>query len=312
MKAIQIKDYGSAEVIETNPDAQKPSVEKGKVIVEINAVSLNRIDSVIRNGYMKEMVPLQFPITLAGDFAGVVSEIGEDVTEFKIGDAVYGNAGPLKGGSGSLAEFTLASVSNISLKPESLDFVKSAALPLVGSSALQGIEDEIKLEAGQKILIQGGAGGIGALAIQLAKLKGAYVATTVSSDDVDLAKSLGADEVIDYKAQDVTQVLKDYDAVLDTAGGESMNKLFAVLKKGGKFVTLAGQPDQELAKQHEVTALSQMTNVSSQQLTKLAELVNSNKLKVQVEKTFPFTQAKDAFVYFETQHPKGKIVVEIK
>jgi NADPH:quinone reductase-like Zn-dependent oxidoreductase len=258
------------------------------------------------------MMSLPLPLTLGGDFAGVVTEVGEGVTNFKAGDQVYGNAGAFKGGSGSFAEIVASNNTNASFKPTSLDFTQSAALPLVGASALQGIEEELKVQAGQKVLIQGGAGGIGSLAIQIAKMHGAYVATTVGTDDVAFVKSLGADEVIDYKTQDVMQVLKDVDGVFDTAGGEGTNKLFAIIKKGGKLISMAGQPDQEIAKQHEVTAVTQMTAVSTEQLKKLAALVDSGKVKVQIEKTFPFSEIKEAFVYFETQHPKGKVVVGIK
>lgn len=312
MKAVQIKDYGSVEAIEINQDAEKPSLQLKQVLVEVHAVSLNRIDSIIRNGNYRQTVPLSFPFTLGGDFVGVVSDLGEGVTEFKVGDEVYGNAGAFLGGSGSIAGFVVSNSANMFFKPKTLDFTQSAALPLVGASALQGIEEEIKVKKGQNILIQGGAGGIGSIAIQLAKMHGAYVATTVSTDSVEFVKNLGADEVIDYKVQDVTNVLNDYDAVFDTAGGNRVNDLFKILKRGGILVSMvAGQLDQELAKQQEVTAISQMTAASTEQLKRLAELVDNGKVKVQIEKIFPFSQVKEAFTYFETQHPKGKVLVEV-
>lgn len=310
MKAILIKGYGGTDTIIIS-ETEKPIVQKGKLLVEVKAASLNRIDSAIRNGYMQKMLPLNFPAVQGGDFAGLVVEIGEGVTNFKKGDIVYGNAGAFKGGSGSLAEVTLAVASNVAKKPDSLSFTDAASLPLVGTSALQGIEDEINIKSGQKILIQGGAGGIGSIAIQIAKLRGAHVAATVATDDVDFVKSLGADEVIDYKISDVTVVLKDFDAVFDTAGGEGTNNLFSVLNKGGILVTMAGQPDQELAKKLGVTAKSQMTAVSTEQLTRLAHYVDSGKVKVQIEKVFSFEQSKEAYEYFETKHPRGKIVVEL-
>lgn len=312
MKAIQVQTYGGTDVITINNDAQKPSIQPGKVLVVVHSASLNRIDSAIRNGYMKDMLHLQLPISLGGDFSGVVSEIGEGVTSFKPGDEVYGNAGHFKGGTGSLADFTEANAENIALKPTTIDFTQAASLPLVAASALQGIEEEIQLKAGQKILIQGGAGGIGSLAIQIAKLAGAYVAASVSTDDVDFVKSLGADQVIDYKTRDVTKELQEFDAVFDTAGGEAMDQLFAVLKKGSILVTMAGQPKQELAEQFGVTARSQMTKANTAQLNRVAELVDSGKLKVQVEKIFSFTEGKEAFTYFETQHPRGKVVINVK
>jgi alcohol dehydrogenase len=312
MKAAQIKNYGDVNAIEINGDAEKPSLQSKQALVEVYAASLNRIDSVIRNGYAQAMMPLSFPSTVGGDFSGVISDLGEGVTEFGVGDEVYGNAGAFLGGSGSIAELVASDNAKMSFKPKTLDFTQSASLPLVGASAVQGIEEEIKVKEGQKILIQGGAGGIGSIAIQIAKMHGAYVATTVGTDSVDFAQNLGADEVIDYKVQDVTNVLRDYDAAFDTAGGDSTNDLFKIIKRGGTLVSMAGMLDQDLANKQGVTAISQMTLVSTEQLQRLARYVDSGRVKVQIEKTFPFLQVKEAFTYFETQHPKGKVVVEIK
>ncbi len=311
MKAAQVKNYGGNDAIEV-VDASALTPQKGQVLVEVYAASLNRIDSFFLAGGLQAWLKIELPQTLGGDFAGVITEIGEGVTDFKVGDEVYGNAGVYRGGSGSLANFVVSNVDNTALKPKSLDFSQSAALPLAGASALQGIEEELKLQKGQKVLIQGGAGGIGAFAIQIAKTLGVYVATTVGSDDVEFAKSLGADEVIDYKTQDASQILKDYDAVFNTANPQEAGKLFAILKKGGKFVSMTGQPDLELAKKYAVTAVGQATKTSSEQLKRIAELVDNKKLKVYVEKTFPFAQTKEAFAYFETQHPRGKVVVNVK
>jgi NADPH:quinone reductase-like Zn-dependent oxidoreductase len=312
MKAAQIKNYGDVNAIEINGDTEKPSLESKQALVEVYAASLNRIDSVIRNGYAQAMMPLSFPSTVGGDFSGVISDLGEGVTEFVVGDEVYGNAGAFLGGSGSIAELVASDSAKMSFKPKTLDFTQSASLPLVGASAVQGIEEEIKVKEGQKILIQGGAGGIGSIAIQIAKMHGAYVATTVRTDSVDFAQNLGADEVIDYKVQDVTNFLRDYDAVFDTAGGNNTNDLFKIIKRGGTLVSMAGMLDQDLANKQGVTAISQMTLVSTEQLQRLARYVDSGRVKVQIEKTFPFLQVKEAFTYFETQHPKGKVVVEIK
>jgi len=311
VKAAQIKSYGGSDVIEL-VETKMPTPQKGQVLIEVHAASLNRIDSYFLAGGLQTWLKAELPQTLGGDFAGVITEIGENISDFKIGDEVYGNAGVYRGGSGSLAEFVVSNVINIAFKPSSLDFTSSAALPLTAASALQGIEDELKAAGGQKILIQGGAGGIGSLAIQIAKMHGAYVAATAKTDDVEFAKSLGADEVIDYKVQDVSQILKDYDGIFNTASPAEANKLFKVLKKGGKFVSMAGQPDPELAKQHEVTAIGETTKTSSEQLTKIATLIDSGKLKVYIEKAFPFAETKKAFEYFETQHPRGKIVVNIQ
>jgi len=313
MKAAQIKNYGSSEAIEITTDLKKPTPQKGQVLVQVDAASLNRIDSYFLAGGLRTWLPMGLPQTLGGDFAGVVTEVGDEVTDFKVGDEVYGNAGVYRGGgSGSIAEFVIAGSEYTALKPKSLDFTNSSALPLAAASALQGIEEELKVADGQKILIQGGAGGIGSLAIQIAKMHGAYVATTVATNDVEFAKSLGADEVIDYKTQNVSQILKDFDGVFNTANPVEANKLFPILKKNGKFVSMAGEPDPELAKQYNVVAVGQMTATNNAQLKRIAELVDSGKLKVYIEKSFPFENTKEAFVYFETKHPRGKIVINIK
>ena len=311
MKAAQIKQYGGTEVIEVTQDATKPQPQAGQVLVEVNAASLNRIDTIIRSGMMQQMMPVTFPANLGGDFAGVVTEVGKGVTNIKSGDEVYGQANVILGGTGSLAEYTISASDKVAKKPTSIDMSQAASLPLVGASAIQALEEHINIQSGQKILIHGGAGGIGSLAIQIAKSHGAYVATTVATDDVEYAKSLGADEVIDYKTQDFTSLVKDYDAVFVNAPS-TLNDSLKVVKKGGILVSMVGPADESLAKEHEVTVIPQMTNASTEQLVRLAELVDSGKVKPQVEKVFPLEQTKEAFEYFEQQHPKGKVVIAIK
>lgn len=214
MKAVQINSYGGNDVLEINENASKPSLSEDQVLVEVYAAGINPIDWKVRAGYLKEFVPLSFPATLGGDFSGVVVEVGEGITNFKVGDEVYGQGGILNGGSGSFAEFVAANIGKTALKPNNLDFTQAAALPLAGVSALQALEDHIRLAKGQKILIHGGAGGIGTFAVQLAKSQGAYVATTVAGKDIDYVKSLGADEVIDYENEVFEDKLADFDAVL--------------------------------------------------------------------------------------------------
>jgi 2-desacetyl-2-hydroxyethyl bacteriochlorophyllide A dehydrogenase len=312
MKASQINEYGGADKLEINPNAIKPIVGPKQILVQVHASSINPIDLAIRNGYLKDMLPLEFPITLGGDFAGVVSEVGEGVENFKVGDQVYGNASHFKGGTGSWAEYVVANATNAGIKPFSLDYNQAAALPLVGSSAIQALEEHLKLTKDQRILIHGGAGGIGSLAVQLAKHLGAYVVATASTDQVDFVKSLGADQVIDFKTQDFEDLIKDFDAVFDTAGGEVTNKSLNVLRKGGTLVTMSGKPNQEIAKVKEVTALNQMTKISTAQLKRLAELIQTGQLKTQIDKIYPLEQIKEANKYQEQNHPKGKVVINIK
>lgn len=310
MKAVQINSYGGVEVLEINENAPKPNLAKNQVLVEVHAASINPIDYKIRAGYLKEMVPLQFPATMGGDFAGVILELGEGVTNFKIGDLVYGSAIVLNGGSGSFAQILAANIRNTALKPKNVDFTQAAALPLVGASAIQALEEHIKLQNGQKIVVTGGAGGIGHIAIQIAKYLGAYVVTTVSAKDFEYVKSLGADEVIDYQTQHFEELLKNIDSVFDTVGGETADKSFQVLKKGGIFVSMLGAPNAELTQQYGVTAIGQNTNTNIEHLNRLADLIDSGEIKVHVDKVFPLEDAKEAFKYLEEGHPQGKVVLK--
>ena len=312
MRAVQYNKYGGPEVLEINNSVPKPSVGKDQILVEVRAASLNPFDYKLRTGYMQKMIPLKFPFTIGGDFSGVITELGENVSEFKIGDEVFGQALVLNGGSGAIAEFAASNVANSYLKPKNIDFLKSASLPLVGASAIQALEEHIKLKSGQKILIHGGSGGIGTIAIQLAKYLGAYTATTVGTENVEFAKELGADDVIDYKTQKFEDLLKDFDAVFDTVGGETLEKSFRVAKKGGIIVSMLGAPNPELAKQYGVTVIGQSTATNSKRLERLAELVEKGVIKPLVDKVFPLLQTKEAFEYLEKSHPRGKVVVKIK
>jgi alcohol dehydrogenase len=280
--------------------------------IKCHAASINPIDYKVRSGYLKEMMPLQFPVIPGGDFSGIVKKIGDGVSAFKPGDQVYGFAFVLAGGSGSFAESALSNVNNTALKPPNADYLQAAALPLTGASALQGLEDHLQLKKGQKILIQGGAGGIGSLAIQRAKLKGAYIATTVNEKNIRFVKELGADLIIDYKNQPYEAILKDYDAVFDTVGGDTSNKLILVLKKGGILVSMIGQPDKDEAKKHEITAIGQMTATDTKHLNRLSELFESGKIRAYIDRVFSMEQAKEAFKYAELGHPRGKVVLKIK
>lgn len=312
MKAVQIKTYGGIDVLEINDNAPEPTPEKDQVLVEVHAASINPFDWKVREGYAKKYIKLEFPTTIGGDFAGVVTGLGENVSDFKIGEAVYGQAAVFGGGTGAFAEVLAANVNKIAPKPKNIDFLQAASLPLVGVSALQALETHIKLKKGQKILIHGGAGGIGTIAIQLAKALGAYVATTVSSDDVEYARGLGADEVIDYKNQNFEEILKDYNAVFDTVGGKTLDKSFLVVKKGGIIVSMAGAPSAALAKKHGVVVIGQNTEGNKERLSRLSELVERGEIKPQVDRVFAIDEAAEAFSRLEKGHPRGKVVLKIK
>lgn len=311
MKAVQVTKYGGPEVFQIN-EIEKPSLKEDQILVEVRAASINPFDDKLKFGYMKENIPLKFPWVIGGDFAGVITELGSSVKNFQIGDEVFGQSLILNGGSGAMSEFTAANTKNTSLKPKNLDFIEASSLVLVGVSAIQGIEEHIKLQKGQKILIHGGSGGIGSIAIQLAKHIGAYVITTASVESLEFVRSLGADQVIDYHSQNFNEVVKDIDTVFDTVGGEIPGKSLKILKKGGVLVSMNGPVDENLATESGVRALVQNTGVNADRLNRLTELVDKGVIKPQVDKVFPTEQAKNAFEYFESGHPKGKVVVNIK
>ena len=269
----------ASDVMEINQTTPTPNLTAGNVLVEIKAAGINPIDWKIRQGYMQQMIRLQFPSTLGMDFSGVIKQVGEGVisSDFKQGDEVYGQAGVTNGGSGAFAELALANVDHIAHKPRRLNHLEAAALPLVGVSAWQALVENMKLSKDQKILIHGGAGGIGSISIQLAKKLGAYIATTVSTNDKQFVEKLGADEIIDYKTQSFEDLIHSYDAAYDTIGGETYTKSFRVLKKGGIIVSMLEQPNSELMREFDVKAIFQFTQVNKERLTKLAEFVDQTK-----------------------------------
>jgi alcohol dehydrogenase len=310
MKAAQINSYGGKEVLKLTTDAPEPKIAEGQVLVEVHAAAVNPFDWKVREGYMKDFSPLNFPATLGGDLAGVVAGLGEGVEVFKVGDEVYGQANALSG-QGSYAEFSPVSAGSIALKPRTVDFTAAAALPLASVSAYQALVDHANLQSGQKILIHGGAGGIGSLAIQIAKHIGAYVAASASAADADFVKSLGADEVIDYKGQDFTAIVKGFDCVFDTAGGDTYTKSYQVIKSGGVIVSMTEQPKEELIKQYDVKAIAQQTRTTTERLGKIAGLVDQGAIKVQVDKVFPLEEASEALAYIQGGH-RGKVVIKVK
>lgn len=309
MKAAKITAYGKADVIEIK-DVESPKLKDEQVLVEVKAASLNPIDYKVRLGYLAQMFPDPAVVVLGSDFSGIVKEVKGDLG-LKVGDEVYGNGSILNGGSGAFAEYVVANASNTALKPKSLDFQEAAALPLAGASALQAIEEHIKVKPGQTILITGGSGGIGSFAIQIAKASGGYVAATASKKNLEFVKSLGADLSLD-RDEDFAKEISEYDGVFDTTGNsEVINKSLEVLKKGGVIVGMSGGIDEEKAKALGVQAISQSTKTSSDKLKRIAELVDGGKIKVEVDKVFEFEEIKQAFEYLENGHPKGKVVIEI-
>ncbi|HSX45932.1 MAG TPA: NADP-dependent oxidoreductase [Candidatus Saccharimonadia bacterium] len=308
MKAAQITAFGGPEVMKTVDGVDKPTPGPGQVLVEVHAAGLNPFDGKMREGAMPK---LQLPAILGGDLSGVVVELGEGVSGLEVGQEVYGSANAA-GGQGSFAEFTVAKALRLAPKPTNIDFVQAGALPLAGASAYQAIVDLINLQPDQKILIHGGAGGIGNFAVQIAHDIGAHVTATASAKDIDFVKSLGADEAIDYQSQDFTQLVKDYDAVFDTVGGETNSKSYGVLKPGGTFVSMLVPPDEERVKAAGINYTAMQSEMSTERLTKVARLIDTGKIKVNIDKVFPLEQAAEALEYLKTGHPRGKVVLKIK
>lgn len=311
MRAAQINEYGDASIIKIK-EIDKPTPAEGQVLVEVYASSINPFDSAIRAGYMKELIPLELPVTLGGDIAGVIKQTGEGVANFSVGDKVYGQANVVAGNSGAFAEYATTSAKQVANIPSNTDFMEAASLPLVGISALQGLTEHINLEKGQKIFIHGGAGGIGTIAIQIAKNIGAYVATTASGDGIEYVKKLGVNEIIDYKSQDFAEILSNYDAVFDAVGGDDFSKSFGILRNGGIAVTMIAEPDEAKAAELEITSIRQATQVTSKRLEALAKLVETGVVTPHVEAILPLEEIQKAFKIRESGNVKGKIVIEIK
>lgn len=308
MKAAQLKEYGrQLEVVEV----EKPSPGEGQVLVEVHAAAVNPFDVKVQGGVYKEFISIDLPATLGGDVAGVVSEVAEGVSGFKVGQPVFGQANAVSG-HGSFAEFTPVNAGQLIAKPDSLDNITAAALPLVGVSAYEALVEHMSLQPDQKILIHGAAGGIGSVAVQIAKSIGARVAATASAEDIDYVKDLGADEVIDYKAQDFVELVKDYDAVFDTVGGETNAASYEVLKGGGVLVSMVQPVDEVKAAAKNIVYVQQNSRATTERLAAIAKLVEEGKLKINVDKVFPFEEAASALEYLKTAHVRGKVVIQVK
>jgi NADPH:quinone reductase-like Zn-dependent oxidoreductase len=333
MKALVLKRYGGHDQI-AFADIPRPAVKADEILVQVHAAGLNPIDCAIPKGTFKPFLRFQLPATLGSDLAGVVVEVGSRVTRFKPGDAVFASIFDL--GTGALAEFAVVPESAAALKPSNLDFVQAASIPMVGLTSWQALKERAKLKPGQKVFIPAGSGGIGTFAIQLAKHLGAMVGTTTSTGNVDLVRSLGADEVIDYKQREFEEVLRDYDAVLGTVRGDAIEKSLRILKPRSNVVSLIGPPDAAFARARGMNffmvfvfgLLSRkiirharkrgveysflFVHPDGRQLTKIGELLQAGRVRPVIDKVFPFDQAKEALAHLEKGRAKGKVVVQMK
>ncbi|MFE0566803.1 NADP-dependent oxidoreductase [Priestia megaterium] len=332
MRAMVIDRYGKLPM--HLAEMPTPEIGEYEVLAEIHAASINPIDFKIRDGKVKLLVKYKMPLILGNDFSGVVAKVGAKVTRFKAGDEIY--ARPRKSKIGTFAEYIAIHEDDIALKPKNLSFEEAASIPLVGLTSYQALTDILQLKKGQKILIQAGAGGVGTFAIQLAKLMGATVATTASEAGANLVKSLGADEIINYKTEKFEEILKNYDAVFDTLGDEILEKSFGIIKDGGKLVSVSGLPNARFGKEygsgffktllfsaasHKLTGLEKKHNVqytflfmkpSGEQLRIIANFIETGKIKPIIDKVFSFKDAQKAMEYAESGRAKGKIILKIR
>lgn len=311
MKAVVIEQYGGAEQLKEK-EVDRPAINDDQVLLEIHATSINPIDWKMREGYLKEMLPFEFPIILGWDAAGVIVETGSNVTKFQVGDRVMTR--PLTTRQGTYAEFVPVEERLLAKMPEAMSFEEGAAIPLTGLTAWEGLVEIGNVKEGDKVLIHAGAGGVGTFAIQVAKSFGAYVATTASAKNAELLKSLGADQVIDYKTEDFSEILEDFDLVLDTMGGDIRAKSLGILKNGGKLVSTVQPPEEGEEEKYGVKIGYFFLEPDGQKLQKLAELYDKGKLKAVIGETFDFTEQglRDAHKLSETHHAQGKLVIKIK
>lgn len=304
MKAIRIHSYGNEGEL-VSEEVPKPEFKPNEVLVRVHDAGVNPIDWKIRAGFMKEWMPATFPMTMGQDFAGEVVEVGQKVKDYAVGDRVFGFA------KGAYAEFVAAPEAKIAAIPESVEFKVAASLPTPGLTAYQIIVNKIKCFAGQRILIHGAAGAVGSLAVQIAKFHGAYVATTASDDDATYLLELGADRVIDYKAQPFEEFFHDFDAVVDLVGGTTLSRSYQCVKRGGVVVSTVGPVNQDEAKKYEVQAIQFMMDPNAEDLKIVALLAKQGKIKPRLSVTFPLDKAKEAQDLNQSGKSHGKIILQM-
>jgi len=332
MKALILKCYGKSNQFEF-ADIPRPKIKPNEMLVQVYAAGLNPIDNMIPKGAFKPILKFQLPATMGSDLAGVVVEVGSRVTGFKTGDSVFASIFDL--GTGALAEFAVVPESAAAIKPENLDFVQAASIPMVGLTSWQALKDRARLKPGQKVFIPAGSGGIGTFAIQLAKHLGATVGTTTSTGNVELVQRLGADEVVDYKKQEFEDVLQDYDVVLGTIRGDGIEKSLQILKPKSSVVSLIGPPDAAFARARGMNFLMKFIfglisckiirqakkrgseysflflHPDGHQLAEIGKLLDAGHIVPVIDTVFPFEQTKEALLYLEEGRAKGKVVVKI-
>jgi alcohol dehydrogenase len=331
MRAYVLERYGSADGSRLT-DIAPPSPGPGDILVKVRAAGLNPVDFKFRQGMLRVIYRPKLPFVLGNELAGEVVAVGGNVKRFRLGDRVFARVGKERGGA--FAEQACVDKIYAALMPHNLDFPAAAAVPLAGLTALQALRDELRVGPGQKVLISGGAGGVGTFAIQIAKWLGAKVTTTASKRGESLVRSLGADEVIDYTSQDISEVSDRFDAGLDLIGGKTLEQMFEVMKPNAKVVSVAALPEPQTAIKdlggrcllaalfwiisYRIRSQARRAKVSYRylfmhpdgtELAELGELIEQGKVKVIIDKTFPFEHIAEALAYVESGHAKGKVVV---
>lgn len=333
MKAFTIDRYAKKGSLRL-ADVPTPELRDDEVLVQVHAAGVNLLDSKIRDGEFKLILPYKLPLILGHDVAGEVVKVGRRVQQFKLGDAVYARVDDFR--IGTFAEFVPVKEASLALKPQGLTMEEAASIPLVALTAWQALVEKAKLKKGQKVFIQAGSGGVGTFAIQLAKHLGATVATTTSTANVALVKSLGADVVIDYKTQDFEDVLRDYDVVLNSQDNQTLVKSLRVLKRGGKLISISGPPDPTFAKEIKAPGFVRLVvrllsagvrrkakrlgvdfsflfmKANGAQLREITRLLDAGVIRPVVDRVYPFAETNAAMVYVEAGRAKGKVVVKVK
>jgi NADPH:quinone reductase-like Zn-dependent oxidoreductase len=312
----------------------EPELREDDVLVQVHAAGVNPLDSKIRNGEFKLLLPYRLPLILGNEAAGVVLRVGSRVQRFKPGDEVYARAD--KDRIGTFAELVAINEADVALKPKMLSMEEAASIPLVALTAWQALVERAKLKRGEKVLIHAGSGGVGTIAIQLAKHLGALVATTTSSANVDFVKSLGANLVVDYKKDDFEKTLRDYDAVLNSLGARTLRKSLNVLKPHGKLISISGPPDpnfademglnwgvkqvmrllsyriRKAAKRRGVSYSFLFMKASGDQLREISRLIDAEDIRPIVDHVYPFESIEEALAHVDTGRAKGKVVVKLR
>lgn len=333
MKAYSISKYSKTEKLQLI-DIPEPTIGENEILVEIHATSINQLDNKLKSGEFKLLLPYKFPLILGHDLAGVVTKVGAKVNRFKIGDEVF--ARPADFHIGTFAEYIAVNENDVALKPKNISFQEAASIPLVALTVWQAFVEKANLKKDQKVFIQAGSGGVGTIAIQLAKYLGATVATTTSANNFDLVKSLGADIVIDYKTEDFETILKDYDLVLNSQDAKTLDKSLRILKPGGKIVSISGPPDTAFAKElglswfmkiviallsRKVKKQAKQLGVdyaflfmkaNGKQLSEIGELIETRVISPVIDKVFRFEEINEAMSYVSNGRAKGKVTVRIR